>query len=238
MGDRWFSHSGDIGDVIYCLPTIRKAGGGTLYLYHRPGKTAHGMTQAKADSIRSLLILQPYITDVIYLDHERDHNLNGFRDHGRNWPDNLADMHLGTHGFKPEARHARWLDVDFKVTDFPVVFHRSPRYHNPKFPWRRVADTYRDRAVFVGSVQEHASFTKDFGPIRHVPTANLLELARIIAGCKLFVGNQSSPAAISHGLKHTMILEVYPPADNCRFKRVGCLYATDDSIELPNPDDL
>src|SRR5262249_34910561 len=126
---RWFGHSGDMGDIIYALPTIRGAGGGVLYLYHRPGKTWHGMDADKAASLRSPLILRQDVDDVIFCPEGRppgapDHNLNGFRDHGCPGR-NLADMHLATHGLGTEARHTPWLEVDCPVAEAAVVFARS-----------------------------------------------------------------------------------------------------------------
>lgn len=235
---RWFGHSGDMGDIIYGLPTLRAAGGGTLYLYHRHGKTWHGMDADKAASLRSLLILQPYIDDVIFCPDGRppdapDHNLNGFRDHGR-LGRNLADMHLATHGLGPEARHTRWLEVDRPVAEAAVVFARSARCRNPAFPWKRAWQVYREVAGFVGTAAEHEDFCRSVGAVPLIPTRDLLELARVIAGSRLFVGNQTCSAAIAEGLKHPLILEVYPPLPNCCFERLGRINAWDDNIEWPD----
>ncbi len=41
------------------------------------------------------------------------------------------------------------------------------------------------------------------------PVVNFLELAAVIAGSKLFIGNQSFPFSIAEGLKATRLLEVY-----------------------------
>ncbi len=233
----WFGHSGDMGDIIYALPTIKAVGGGTLYLYFQPGKTWHGMDAGKAASLRSRLILQPYIKGVIFCPEGRpplapDHNLNGFRDHGRPGR-NLADMHLATHGLGPEGRCAPWLEVDRPATEAAVVFARSARCRNHDFPWRRVWETYRRVATFVGTAEEHQDFCSSIGSVPRIPTANLLEVARVIAGSQLFVGNQSCPAAIAEGLKHPMILEVYPPLSNCCFERLGRINAWGGDIELP-----
>lgn len=230
---QWFGHSGDLGDVIYSLPTIRAAGGGTLYLYHIEGKTWHGMSARRADVLRPLLLQQPYIDAVEFCPHgHADHNLNGFRDHCRPGR-NLADAHLATHGWGPEHRHAAWLTVDRAVADHPVVFARSQRLHNDAFPWRRVWEAYRGRAAFVGMADEHAAFCRDVGEVPHVETTDFLELGRILAGCELFVGNQSAPAAVAEGLKATVILEVCGWADNCRFARLGRIDATRDDFALP-----
>jgi hypothetical protein len=235
---RWFGHSGDMGDVIYGLPTVRAAGGGRLYLYHQHGKTWHGMGADKAASLRSLLLLQPYVEDVVFCPDGHppgaaDHDLNGFRDHGRPGR-NLADMHLATHGLGPEHRDARWLVVDRPVAAQAVVFARSARCRNEAFPWRRVWEAYRGAAGFVGTAEEHEDFCRSVGPVPRIATANLLELARVIAGSQLFVGNQSCPAAVAEGLKHTLVLEVYPPLPNCCFERAGRINAWDDHFTPPD----
>jgi hypothetical protein len=237
----WFGHSGDLGDIIYALPTVKAAGGGVLYLYHQPGKTWHGMDEKRAASLRSLLVLQPYIRDVVFCPEGRppdasDHNLNGFRDHGRPGR-NLADMHLATHGFGPELRSAPWLAVDRPAVEATVVFARSSRCRNEAFPWKRLWSAYRNTAGFVGTREEHDDFTRSIGPIPHLATTNLLDVARVIAGSRLFVGNQSCPAAIAEGLKHPMILEVYPPMPNCCFHRLERINAWDGDFELPDVSD-
>jgi hypothetical protein len=55
----------------------------------------------------------------------------------------------------------------------------------------------------------------------------------VIAGSRLFVGNQSCPAAIAEGLKRPMILEVYPALPNCCFERPDRINAWDGAIQLP-----
>jgi hypothetical protein len=234
---KWFGHSGDLGDIVYALPTLKAAGGGVLYLYHQPGKTWHGMDAQRAASLRSLLILQPYIEDVVFCEQGRppgatDHDLNGFRDHGRPGR-NLADMHLATHGLGPEARDSAWLEVDEPIAESSVVFARSIRCRNERFPWKRVWDAYRGQSGFVGTAAEHDEFCRSVGPVPHVRTADLRELSRVIAGSGLFVGNQSCPAAIAEGLKQRMILEVFPPLPNCCFDRPGRINAWGGGFVLP-----
>jgi hypothetical protein len=67
--------------------------------------------------------------------------------------------------------------------------------------------------------KEHEAFTKTVGPIEHYPTADYLELARVIAGCSLFIGNQSCPYAMAEGLKKNAILESFYHAPDCQFSR-------------------
>lgn len=232
-GLRWFGHAGDIGDVIYALPTIRAAGGGRLVLYDHPGRTAHGMTADKVDRLRPLLERQPYIESVEFSEVIQDHPLNGFRDHGAHGV--LTDMHLATHGFDWRHRIAPWIEVDEPLRACPVLIHRSPRYHNPNFPWADVLHQYHGSIGFCGVASEHELFCKDFGwvPLVHLP--DFMSLARAIAGCDLFIGNQSSPLAIAHAMKHRVIMEVCPGSaqQHCVFQREGCMIVWDQKVEWP-----
>jgi ADP-heptose:LPS heptosyltransferase len=57
------------------------------------------------------------------------------------------------------------------------------------------------RAVFVGLADEHSAFCAATGwDIPHHATDNMLELASVIAGAKLFIGNQSQALALAIGL--------------------------------------
>lgn len=230
-----FSHSGDIGDIIYSLPTIKACGGGKLTLFDYPGRTAHGMTEAKMLRMKPLLELQPYIHGVDFSEGMPDSSLNGFRHHGGHG--NLADMHLATHGLDWTHRQEKWIQVDKAVHAYDVIIHRSDRYHNNAggFPWRRILEFYAGRVGFCGFPEEHWNFSNEFGDVPFVRAGDLLELARVIAGSKLFCGNQSSPCAIAHGMKHPTIMEVCPGGSqhHCIFQRMNCILGWDLKLELP-----
>jgi len=227
-----FSHSGDLGDIIYSLPTIRACGGGSLTIFNYPGRTAHGMSKQKVERIKPLLEVQSYITSVDWSETFNDHSLNGFRDHFR--AGNLADMHLATHGLEWQHRIAKWLEVE-ATPKVEVVINRTPRYNNEGFDWPTVVDKYRGHIGFLGSPEEHGLFTDRFGKVPYIDADNLLKVAQLIAGCKLFIGNYSAPAAIAEGLKHSMVIEVCP--DNRHrlgiFQRMGCILGWDARVEWP-----
>ena len=88
-------------------------------------------------------------------------------------------------------------------------------------------------AMFVGFPEEHEAFVKEFGPIGLVRTRTLLDLAQVIAGCQIFVGNQSTPFALAEGLKKTVIQEVYLTDPNCIFERPGAQFVRDGEVNLP-----
>lgn len=229
----WFSHSGDLGDIIYSLPTIRAAGGGKLILFDYPGRTAHGMTEEKVRRIRPLLEYQSYIHSVEWSSTKQDSSLNGFRDHVRNQR-NLIDSHLATHGFSWEHRSSKWLEVPTHKYGLPVIFARSSRYNNPRFPWKRIVDKYKKLAGFIGTKEEHASFCSSFGDVPFVEANDFLTMAQLIDGSQLFVCNQSAPGAVGHGLFHTMIMELCPHNYHLgAIERLNCVNGFDERIDLP-----
>jgi hypothetical protein len=195
------------------------------------------MSREKAESLATLLRLQPYISAVEFSDkrHDTDGPLDGFRSHlggGRN----LADAHLAALGKGLHGRQEPWLSVPDPVHIADVIIHRSPRYHG-HLPWKRIVEKYAHRIAMVGSKDEHDRFCREFGHVPYVRTETFLELARVIAGSKLFIGNQSSPEAVAEGLKHPKLLEVSggAGADSCIFRRAGAIYvpASCPFVELP-----
>jgi len=245
-----FKHAGDTGDIIASMPTIRALGGGALLL-HTANWTREQMSDSKVESIRSLLITQPYIEDVRWLfhdDHPVDVNLNDFRaayfrDFKKpNFPKqrNLCEWILRTHGCDPDEQNKQWLHVEPHHVA-PVIVNRtgagriaSHVYRNNAFPWRRIVEKYRDAIAFVGTPAEYTDFVRQFGLVLYHRTNTLRDLAEVIAGAELFIGNQSCAYAIAEGLKKPAILEVCPWLPNCLFERSDVIHGWNADIDLPS----
>ena len=219
-----FKHSGDLGDIIYSLPTVKALGGGVLYL--NPGVRFTNFKRAGFDFIKPLLLSQSYIKGVeLYTPNVLiDYDLDRFRSSGFNLSiENLASMYPRVFGVDGGVINKPWLFLNEKkvIDNKGVVIHRSPRYHNNNFDWKKVLKEHEGDIVFVGLKQEHSDFVKEFGEVPFYQVKDSLELAMIINGSKLFVGNQSSPFSISEGLHKTNLLEVCQHCPNCNFKRQG-----------------
>jgi hypothetical protein len=252
-----FYHAGEIGDMIYSLPTVQALGGGKLTLGPKANIEAihhpRGFTKEIYKSCKPFLELQPYIKSVEWSDVHcgSEYDLNQFRDYlsgrrskadlkafGYDVPFSLAELHAGRFNVKIDEAKP-WLIVDKETSLKEVVFARSFRYRNAKFPWQLIVDYYKGKSLFVGTKEEHADFVNRFGPVERADTKNILNLARVIAGSSLFVGNQSSPMSIALGLgfgneKH-LIQEVktdfWPHGMDCHFKRKNAQYITDGYYE-------
>ena len=249
-----FYHCGDFGDIIYALPTIRAMGGGVLVIGPEMKlgfeiKTRQRFTLEIFNVIAPLLRLQPYLSDVQFAltMPKVDVDLNQFRRYFLEEPDlrrkgdrrlNLAETHLWTFQQPLEACATPWLVVDKveRVPDRPVLIHRSPRWRNNEFPWDQVLQAHGHHAAFVGMESEYIDFTSAWGHICKIPyikTENFLELARLIAGSELYIGNQSAPYAIAEGLKKNTLQEVWPEGPNCLFPRDNAHYGDGKLVYIP-----
>jgi ADP-heptose:LPS heptosyltransferase len=242
-----FYHSGDLGDVIFSLPTVRALGGGVLVLGPEmctPVKARVPVNSIAFRNIAPLLAEQPYLRKVIYSECMPEgirYDLNEWRllyFHLRGHPSvadskNLCRAHLAAFGLDHSHEQLKWMHVDHPVAAAEVICNRNLRCPNPKFPWPKILATYKGKTAFVGTSKEYLQFCTEFGEIPYVKTVSLLDVARVIAGCRLFVGNQSCPYAIAEGLKVNAIQEVYPEYPCCQFERPNLVLGWDERIVLP-----
>lgn len=242
-----FRMAGDLGDLCLSLPVVRHFGGGIMYL-ETAKYTREPMTPQRIKLIEPLLRAQPYISDVRpWRGEPCDYNLNDFRavmgrSHkaGKGFQTALVDWFLDTFQVPRTAKDEPWLTVE-AIRVKPVVFSRSgpgrrPEhvYHNSQFPWHRVWQKYGRDAVFVGLPEEHEEFCATCGEVDYQPTEDLLQVAQVIAGADLFVGNQSCPHAIAESLKKRIVLEVWKQGPNCLAFRPDVIHGWSADIKLPD----
>lgn len=170
-----------------------------------------------------------------------DWNSGEFRGAGlHSSSDNLFNVHLAHlkqskglgHGISPNKK---WLFVDpSKESNGRIVCARSERYRNGSFPWSRIVKHYGERLLFVGLQHEHAEFCSSFGGVQWKPVTNFLEMAQVIAGSELFIGNQSSPMTIAEGLKHPTIQETSTDPADCIYFRDNAQWVDNGGCTLPD----
>lgn len=217
-----FFHSGDIGDIIASLPSVRAIGGGDFFI--GDGFARESMRGNRFNAIKPLLEAQPYIRSVQW----SDACPNGAKDfstfrHDLIVGESLAHWqarHLGV-----EISTEPWLTVP--VSDRSkgrAVIARSLRYHSRWHMWNTILKAHPN-ALFVGLREEYMHLSSATQvKFEHAPTADLLELASIIAGCKIFIGNQSCPWWIAFALGVPTIQEVFANSPNSRIERDGARY--------------
>ena len=173
-----FSHSGNLGDIIWALPTLHYYGPGELnvVLDGVPAairKYNNGpvfpeyegrLSQKDFDMIAPLLASQPYITKVQPYDGTShiDYDLDEFRGTvGQAFKTNFIETFAQT--FHHPASYEPWLFVEpKKVANFVVT--RTTRYHSNRTTtiptWMRFIQEYNlgKEGVFMGFQNEHKQF--------------------------------------------------------------------------------
>lgn len=245
-----FHHSGDWGDVIYALPTIKTMHGGVLWMspenrYPFPCETRCKVTPEWVSNIAPLLAIQPYIWRVQYtpaLPHSVDYDINRFRIPWKPpWKNDawgsILQLHLRAFDLQYDEQEP-WLVVDAPETipGRDIVVNRTNRWHSNRFNFHNLIQQHHERMVFVGTEKEYFDFQLWCHPVTGIPfhpTANMLDLARVIAGARVFIGNQSVALAIAHGLVKPVIVECWSGNSNCELKRPGAIYGKHGTVEIP-----
>ena len=204
-----FFHSGSTGDIIYSIPTIKSMGGGTLYLK----KGNHYNT------LVNLLKTLPYVDDVICTSRKLPSvsyvNLDVYRAVSQQHQDwHLAKCHLEAFNLKYDLSQP-WIAVH-PNHQADIVINRTVRYHDKnEIDWN-ILKEHAEHVLFIGDNYEYSLFCETYFPIRRHMCKDGLEMAHIIKGSKLFIGNQSSAFALAEAMKHPRILEVCYKRNNCQ----------------------
>ena len=229
-----YKHSGAFGDLIYGLAIAKHFGLGNFYLHlnqidwigqhyygSKPAPFHQGrMRESDFEYMQTFMLAQPYIARFEILDPqtaEITHNLDRFRPIFVGHPGNYVDIYAAVFGIedlevRANLRNTPWLQVanPKQIPDRPVVINRSQRWipNQPGPKWKELQALYESQAVFVGLPIEYEAFQKQLGwDIPHHPTSSMLEVAEVIAGSELFIGNQSQSLALAIGLGSKWICE-------------------------------
>ncbi|MDB5137534.1 MAG: hypothetical protein JWP37_4137 [Mucilaginibacter sp.] len=217
-------HSGNAGDIIYSLPVVKRLHEMTskpvnyFLKLNEPLLLLPGdvhplgnvmLNRTMADNLKPLLNSQPYIDKTsIYNDQEVHLDLSLFRESGLELDKgNIARWNFYTTGINANLSEP-WLDVQQR-SEFSdsIVLSRSSRYNNPLISYSFLSE--HKNVVFLGVKSEYERMKKSISNLYWHPVNDFLEMAEVIRGSKLFIGNQSFPFSIAEALKVVRLLEVF-----------------------------
>lgn len=229
----FFKHSGNAGDLIYSLPATRALAGTNeihfcLNLDQRGnyGKKPHPLNGVMLNEkmyqmLEPLLSLQSYIKSCsVYTNQKIDFDLDLIRIYP--FPTskgNICRWYFYLYATRADLS-VPWLQAqpDNNWNEH-LVIARSQRYNAPAISYSFLKK-YKKK-IFVGVEQEWKEMKKMLPDIEYIPVNNFLQLATIIAGSKLFIGNQSFPFSLAEGMKVNRLLEVYHQCPNVNVEGKG-----------------
>jgi hypothetical protein len=220
-----FKHSGNAGDIIYSLPCIKSHSNKAIIqlaldvpleykAYHPNGGVQ--LNKTMFDMLRPLLNYQEYVHETKIWDGSPvDYDLDIFRKAGLDLSHgDIITWYNHVYPFIADLSKS-WLKASAYLPEYSdkIVLVHSHRYHSPLINYQFMQD-YKDRIVFLGVEKEHEDFQAKYFNVERVVVNDFLEMANIIASCKLFVGNQTMGYAIAEALKVNRLLEQSPSAHN------------------------
>ena len=228
-----FKHSGNAGDLIYSLPAAIALAGKSDIHYHlnlgvkgHYGKKTHPLegvmlNKKMFEMLEPLLSSQPYMKSCsIFSGQDIDYDLDLIRSYP--FPTskgNISRWYFYLFATKADLSQ-QWLHIapDNKWSEY-IVIARSQRYNAPAISYSFL-NKYKKK-IFVGVESEWKEMQKMLPGVEYVPVVDFLQLASIIAGSKLFIGNQSFPFALAEAMKVNRLLEVYHQCPNVNVEGKG-----------------
>ena len=213
--EKTFKHSGSLGDIISGLPTIIRLGGGKLFIANDPLTSPHNrelqilVFSEIVPMLKPLLESQSYIKSVEVWDNQPvNYDMDSWRYKGLDLAvGNSAKNQLKNYNLIYDLTQ-KWLDVP-PIHKKDIIINRTQRYNNPKFDWDKVLALFpEEKILFLGRKDEYAAFNRK--EIEFYQVKNFLELASIIAGSELFIGNQSFYWWLAEAMKINRWLEAFP----------------------------
>lgn len=212
-------HSGNGGDIIYSLPTVKTLGIRHIILnVYRSPDPLRKLAEEMARSLAPLLLAQDYLDRVTIVSAgvplERvdpgcidvDYVLDRFR------LEDISSLHL-------IQAHARAMQVDVDPNEpflsVPenngenspeLALSLTPRYRVLTEEFVRELTLYFEDMIILAVPEEWRAVSGIPGRIRKCQ--DFLQMAQLIQRARLFIGNPSLPSAIAEGLKVQRLVDL------------------------------
>jgi hypothetical protein len=212
-------HSGNAGDIIYSLNTIKAIGEQVILFLNldQPAKYAPGFTHPLGNvmlnsymfnNLKPLLKSLDFIYDVLpYNGQKVDYDLDKFRESGFNL--SAYDIKRWYEIVYPELAcevEEQIFEIDEPKNDY-LVINRTQRYNNSQIDYTFLNEVENTK-VFVGTESEFKLMESKIEGLEYYKPKDFLDLAYFIdAG--IFIGNQSMCFAIAEQMKSRRLLELY-----------------------------
>jgi hypothetical protein len=128
-----------------------------------------------------------------------------------------------------KAKLDPWLSGIGRKHVADIVICKTER-HPGKLDWN-ILQRFADRAIFVGLENEHFAFSRSHFAIEFYKATDFVDLAQVISGAKLFVGNQCFALALADAMSVPRAVEVWFESPN-RMSGINAHYVlTRDVVE-------
>lgn len=199
--------TGGIGDILYAIQPMKALGVTRLYVKQNFYQLGEGSMYT---AVKDLLALQGIevlptkggLDFSIYEEGlEFDFDLDKWREErGRGRNHILFSMLTHWRVFYRDWRRPWIKGVPVRQGDYSLIFLTWRWRENSRVDWKKVYKSIPEEVYFIGLREDHDLFEREVGQIYWHPTADLLEMAKLIAACQALYCNQGVPLVIAQGL--------------------------------------
>lgn len=208
-----YSHTGDIGDIIYSLSVAQFTGCDHYIICQTRGPQRNMIDENLYKFIAPLLERQSYINNVIFHKDSYQTEMNNFR-YWLRWF-SIPEAHFYAYKYSKEQalnhiRRYNWIECDKKPVK-KILISKTGRYWNHDLNFDIIKDYKRESLGFIGTEREYHDFTDQYKiQSDYIKVSSLLEMAEVIKGSEMMVCNPSSPCAISQCMGHPTVVLCHP----------------------------
>lgn len=206
--------SGGCGDVVYSIPIMRQLCvtkyfvKKNFYLYSNLFDTCKGLLNNEGFEVEStsgdyeLYKFNPAI--------KFDINIDEFRYQQHRGTTHIMTRMAKQFKTKQYDWNIPWLNVE-PAKHYDNLIHLTSRWREKsKVDWRIVLSHIKGSVAFLGFQHEWVDFCLQYGDVPWLPTNDILEMARYIAGAERLYCNQSVALTLAQGLGKEYWLEKKP----------------------------
>lgn len=217
MSKKYLS-GGRLGDFIqqlsvvyeHYLQTKEKA---IIYIVNKGDAFCYGLETAYED-LKPLLERQDYISSFSIFNGEfYDVDLTAWRmADGDDFSQGAGYIQRMQMAYDVEWGKHRWIRNIFceEMWTNKVVINTTDYRFPDNIRWRQLSEKYgKNNLVFVGFDRKHYNHfleRTNFQAVKFHRVENLMDLASIVASCRIFVGSLSSPMALAFGMHRPCIV--------------------------------
>lgn len=210
-----FCHSGNSGDIVYSIPTIKHLSGSepaTVYIKAVQYASPNGN---QFDFVERFLTQQG-ITPIPFIPEDNDwslyhwpwvkydYDLDKAREQRQRGTIHIIKRYFDAFGIAKDHKQP-FITVDnlYKRNEKFALIHLTSRWNGLQYDWCKIYEEAMQRhgkVYFVGFQYEWLDFTIRYEGIEHLPTNDLLDLARLVRDAEAVYCNQGVVLTLAQGM--------------------------------------
>jgi len=199
--------TGGIGDIIYAIPVMKGLGITRLYVKENFYPVGYGSMYTAVKPLIELQGIEVLPTkggldfEIYEEGLQFDIDLDQWRhERGRGRIHIMQAMLQHWRRMHRDWRRPWIKGIPISQGEYNLCFLTWRWRENSRVDWKKVYASIPRPVYFIGLPEDHELFEKEAGQIEHIQTKDLLEMARLIAGCRALYCNQGVALVIAQGL--------------------------------------